>query len=94
MWLLASGHSACGACPHAVLVVDIVDDIKTLDADGNKILTPLNFQSDQVRRVDKAIKLTFERRFSKNFQALAGDPASRNALNSPRAYQFSAAARF
>ena len=80
--------SAC--CPGR----DIVDDIKTLDADGNKILMPLNFQSDQVRRVDKAMELTFERRFSKNFQALAGDPASRNALNSPRAYQFSAVVRF
>ena len=49
---------------------NIIDDIKILDDDGNKILTPINFDSDIINRQYKAVELSFERRFSKNFQAL------------------------
>ena len=65
---------------------NIIDDIKTLDADGNKILTPINFDSSVINRQYKAMEVTFERRFSKNFQALASYTLSSTKGNADRSY--------
>jgi outer membrane receptor for ferrienterochelin and colicin len=65
---------------------DIIDDIKVLDADGNKILTPINFDSDIIDRQYKAVELSFTRRFSKNFQALVTYTLSSAKGNADRSY--------
>jgi Carboxypeptidase regulatory-like domain len=46
---------------------DLVDDRRTF-VDGQKIQTPENF-GDELRRYFKGIELTFEKRFSRNWQA-------------------------
>jgi len=65
---------------------DIVDDIKVIDADGNKILTPINVSNDVIDRDYKAIEVTFNRRFSRNFQALASYTLSRVTGNADRSF--------
>ena len=47
---------------------DIVDDARTFAA-GNKITVPENFDSGELARYYKAIELTFDKRFSRNWQA-------------------------
>jgi len=56
---------------------NLVDDVKTLDNDGNLILTPFNFGSDVLKRNYKALEFTFEKRFSGNWQALVNYTLSR-----------------
>ncbi len=60
---------------------NLVDDAKVLDADGNKILTPSNFSSSLAKRQYKAIEMTLEKRFSKNWQAAASYTLSRASGN-------------
>jgi hypothetical protein len=48
---------------------DIVDDARFIDADGNKIRTPVNYSGDELSRYYKGIELTFDKRFSRNWQA-------------------------
>lgn len=55
---------------------DLVDDRKFISA-GNNITTPENFDSDLLRRDYRAIELTFEKRFSQRWQALANYTLSR-----------------
>lgn len=56
---------------------DLVDDVKTIDAAGNEILTPQNFSNSLAKRSYKAIELTLEKRFSGNWQALINYTLSR-----------------
>ena len=65
---------------------DIIDDIKVLDEDGNKILTPINFDSDIINRQYKAVELSFQRRFTDNFQALVTYTLSSAKGNADRSY--------
>jgi Carboxypeptidase regulatory-like domain len=60
---------------------DLVDDRKFLDAEGNKITEPENF-GDELRRYYKGIELTFEKRFSRNWQASMNYTLSRAEGNS------------
>ena len=60
---------------------NLVDDIKTFDTQGNEILTPQNFSSDLARRWYKGVELTFEKRFSQNWQALFNYTLSRTYGN-------------
>jgi hypothetical protein len=69
---------------------DIIDDVKVLDADGNKILTPINFDSSVINRQYKSMEITFERRFSHNFQALASWTLSSAKGNADRSYALTA----
>ncbi|HTO89136.1 MAG TPA: TonB-dependent receptor [Thermoanaerobaculia bacterium] len=48
---------------------NLIDDVKHFDGE-QEITTPQNFPSDLVQRSYKAIELTFEKRFSGNWQAL------------------------
>src|SRR5262245_24200155 len=65
---------------------DIVDDIKILDAEGFKFLTPRNFSNDIIDRSYKSAEITFSRRFSNNFQALASYTWSQARGNADRSY--------
>jgi hypothetical protein len=58
---------------------DIVDDQKVI-TDGTLIRTPENF-GDQLKRRYRAIELTFEKRFSDHWQALANYTLSRSEGN-------------
>jgi hypothetical protein len=49
---------------------DITDDVKFFDAAGDVIQTPQNFSDQFVKRSYKGIELTFEKRFSSNWQTL------------------------
>jgi hypothetical protein len=69
---------------------NIIDDIKVLDDNGNKILTPLNFDSSVINRQYKSMEVTFERRFSHNFQALASYTLSSAKGNADRSYALTA----
>ncbi len=48
---------------------NLIDDVKHFDG-NQEITTPENFPTSQVNRSYKAIELTFEKRFSNNWQAL------------------------
>jgi hypothetical protein len=69
---------------------DIIDDVKVLDENGNKILTPINFDSSVINRQYKAMEITFERRFSNHFQALASWTLSSAKGNADRSYALTA----
>jgi hypothetical protein len=69
---------------------DIVDDIKTINDDGIKLLTPINFSNDIIDRTYKSIEFTFNRRFSQNFQALASYTLSRVTGNADRSFALTA----
>lgn len=56
---------------------NLIDDARTVGADGAKITTPFNFGRDALKRQYKAIELTMEKRFSKNWQILANYTLSR-----------------
>ncbi len=56
---------------------NLVDDARYIDADNVKITTPENYNSGALHRYYKAIELTFEKRFAKNWQALASYTLSR-----------------
>jgi hypothetical protein len=56
---------------------NIVDDIKFTNEDGALIQTPQNFSSDILKRSFKALELTFDKRFSDNWQALINYTLSR-----------------
>jgi hypothetical protein len=60
---------------------DLIDDRKTLDANGNKVTEPFNF-GDELKRYYKGIELTFEKRFSRNWQASMNYTLSRSEGNS------------
>jgi hypothetical protein len=60
---------------------DLIDDRKTLDADGNKVTEPFNF-NNELKRYYKGIELTFEKRFSRNWQASMNYTLSRTEGNS------------
>jgi hypothetical protein len=59
---------------------DLIEDRRILDADGNKITTPENF-GEELRRYFKGIELTFEKRFSRNWQASMNYTLSRSEGN-------------
>ncbi len=65
---------------------NIVDDIKFVDADNFKILTPENFSNNIIFRDYKSAEITFNRRFSNNFQALASYTWSQARGNADRSY--------
>jgi hypothetical protein len=59
---------------------DLIDDRRILDADGNKINEPVNFGSE-LKRYFKGIEVTFEKRFSRNWQASMNYTLSRSEGN-------------
>ena len=59
---------------------DLIDDRRFLDAEGNKVTVPENF-GDELRRYYKGIELTFEKRFSRNWQASMNYTLSRSEGN-------------
>lgn len=65
---------------------NIVDDIKRLDDSGFKFLTPINFPNDVIFRDYKSAEVTFTKRFSSNFQALASYTWSQAQGNADRSY--------
>jgi Carboxypeptidase regulatory-like domain len=69
---------------------NIVDDIKLLDENGFKILTPENFPSSVIDRDYKSAEITFTKRFSNNFQALASYTWSQAQGNADRSYSLTA----
>ena len=69
---------------------DIVDDIKVVNEDQVKILTPINVSNDVIDRTYKAIEFTFNQRFARNFQALASYTLSRVTGNADRSYALTA----
>jgi hypothetical protein len=56
---------------------NLIDDARVITEDGQKITTPENFTDGEVKRYYKAIELTAEKRFSKNWQILASYTLSR-----------------
>jgi hypothetical protein len=56
---------------------NLIDDARVILADGTKITTPVNFTEGELKRYYKAIELTAEKRFSKNWQILASYTLSR-----------------
>jgi hypothetical protein len=69
---------------------DIVDDIKTINDAGIKLLTPINFSNDVIDRTYKSVEVTFNRRFTQNFQALASYTLSRVTGNADRSFALTA----
>ncbi|HTY42328.1 MAG TPA: TonB-dependent receptor [Thermoanaerobaculia bacterium] len=69
---------------------NIVDDIKRLDDEGFKFLTPINFGNDVIYRDYKSAEITFNKRFSNNFQALASYTWSQARGNADRSYSLTA----
>lgn len=59
---------------------DLIDDRRFIDAESNKITMPENF-GDELRRYFKGIELTFEKRFSRNWQASMSYTLSRSEGN-------------
>jgi hypothetical protein len=60
---------------------DLIDDRRFVDSNGNKLTEPVNF-GDELRRYYKGIELTFEKRFSRNWQASMNYTLSRSEGNS------------
>jgi hypothetical protein len=56
---------------------NLIDDARVIDAGGAKITTPQNYTNGELKRYYKAIELTAEKRFSKNWQILASYTLSR-----------------
>jgi hypothetical protein len=69
---------------------DIVDDVKFVDEDGTVQLPPDNFSNDVIKRKYRALELTFEKRFSSNWQALASYTLSKTEGNTDRSYALTA----
>lgn len=63
---------------------DLIDDRRFIDAEGNKINEPVNF-GDELRRYFKGIEFTFEKRFSRNWQASMNYTLSRSDRAEDRA---------
>jgi hypothetical protein len=59
---------------------DLIDDRRFIDAEGNKIRVPENI-GDEARRYFKGIEVTFEKRFSRNWQASMNYTLSRSEGN-------------
>jgi hypothetical protein len=59
---------------------DLIDDRTFQDAEGNKVTFPEN-TGDEARRYFKGIELTFEKRFSRNWQAAMNYTLSRSEGN-------------
>jgi hypothetical protein len=59
---------------------DLIEDRRFIDAEGNKVTEPQNF-GDELRRYYKGIELTFEKRFSRNWQAAMNYTLSRSEGN-------------
>jgi carboxypeptidase family protein/TonB-dependent receptor-like protein len=59
---------------------DLIDDRKVLAEDGSKVTLPENI-GDEARRYFKGIELTFEKRFSRNWQAAMNYTLSRSEGN-------------
>jgi hypothetical protein len=59
---------------------NLIDDRRFIDAEGNKINEPVNF-GDELRRYYKGIEFTFEKRFSRNWQASMNYTLSRSEGN-------------
>ena len=59
---------------------DLIDDRRFVNAEGNKVTQPENF-GDELRRYFKGIELTFEKRFSRNWQASMNYTLSRSEGN-------------
>ena len=59
---------------------DLIDDRRFIDAEGNKVTQPENF-GDELRRYYKGIEVTFEKRFSRNWQAAMNYTLSRSEGN-------------
>lgn len=57
---------------------DLIDDERFIDAEGNKILMPENFEDGELSRYFKGVELTFEKRFSRNWQAAMNYTLSRS----------------
>ena len=60
---------------------DLIDDRRFIDAEDNKITEPENFD-EELARYYKGIELTFEKRFSRNWQAVINYTLSRSEGNS------------
>jgi hypothetical protein len=60
---------------------DLIDDRKFVDADGNTIIVPENFSDSELHRYYKGLELTFEKRFSRNWQAAINYTLSRTEGN-------------
>ncbi|MGE5275491.1 MAG: TonB-dependent receptor [Acidobacteriota bacterium] len=56
---------------------NLIDDARVIDESGAKITTPFNYTNGELKRYYKAIELTAEKRFSKNWQILASYTLSR-----------------
>ncbi|HEY3170131.1 MAG TPA: carboxypeptidase regulatory-like domain-containing protein [Thermoanaerobaculia bacterium] len=65
---------------------DLVDDRKTLAADGTVIRTPRNFSEDELARYYKGFELTFDKRLSRNWQASINYTLSRSEGNQASSY--------
>jgi hypothetical protein len=65
---------------------DIIDDIKIFTEDGVRIATPRNFSNDIIDREYKAFELTFNKRFSDRFQAVASYTLSEVTGNADRSW--------
>ncbi len=65
---------------------DIIDDIKVLTEEGVRIATPRNFSNDLINREYKAFELTFNKRFSERFQAVASYTLSEVTGNADRSW--------
>lgn len=59
---------------------DLIDDRRFIDANGNKVTMPENFD-EELRRYYKGIEVTFEKRFSRNWQASMNYTLSRSEGN-------------
>jgi hypothetical protein len=56
---------------------NLIDDARFIDANGLKITTPQNYTDGELKRYYKAVELTFEKRFAKNWQVVANYTLSR-----------------
>ena len=65
---------------------DIIDDIKVLTEEGLRIATPRNFSNDIINREYMAFELTFNKRFSERFQAVASYTLSEVTGNADRSW--------
>ncbi|MGH9367984.1 MAG: hypothetical protein ACRD3M_09965, partial [Thermoanaerobaculia bacterium] len=60
---------------------NLIDDARNFDDEGNLLLTPENFSDQEAKRSYKAIELTFEKRFSGNWQSVINYTLSRGYGN-------------
>jgi hypothetical protein len=65
---------------------DLVDDRKTLAADGTVIRTPRNFSEDELARYYKGFELTLDKRLSRGWQASINYTLSRSEGNQASSY--------